>query len=299
MQLQKEKPTTSNTGKDNSSKSVLAQFNINRPIPKLNTQPTTEQFSIDFQLAKYKKFIDTFNVENVSLALMPRDQSLPKFIKQQILKGLTIIGAGSEGKVIQLEDSKDLCLKFYEVEQENFRVNLCNNLDPSPYLVNSYFHNQDYRLMDYIEGEELVDYLRDTVSITVSLSDQLKGLLDYVISQALKGIYINDISVYNIMVTPQGKPIIVDYDNIQDEYFQFPSFLNHSGMAHLARYFYQTIEDLNINKEHLIFCDLDYDKFGYDIPQGSWFEEYRQIYSKYEYNSQEVKLNEFYQIDTF
>lgn len=291
MQLQKDKPTT--------NKSALAKFNIDKSTVQIKKQPTLEQSRLQFQIAKYEKFIRDFNVEHVSLALMPRDQSLPRFIKQQILNGLKLIGAGSEGKVLQLDSAKDLCLKFYEVEQERFRVNLCKDLDPSPYLVKSYFHNQDYRLMDYVQGEELVDYLRDTVSITASLSDQLKGLLDYVISQALKGIYINDISVYNVMVTPQGKPIIVDYDNIQDEYFQFPSFLNHSGMAHLARYFYQTIEDLNINKEHLIFCDLDYDKFGYDIPQGSWFEEYRQIYSKYEYNSQEVKLNEFYQIDTF
>lgn len=191
---------------------------------------------------------------------------------------IILLGQGSEGFVITMGTDSHFCLKSFYQDVKSEQREIIISLPQSSYLATTYYIDDCHRLMEKVEGITLHDYLNQYPVIPSSLSDKLKGLVDFVLSLVTRGIYLNDLSVFNIMIRNDDSLVIVDYDNCSKDYFQLPPFLSYSGLTHLTKYLFDSISTLQISKDIFVTYDLDRD---YDDNHGqeNWLNKLEEKFS--------------------
>ncbi len=212
----------------NANREVICSNCLQRMfIPKLNvTTESIPSYSNDYLTTESISSIDNECLMSESIPSINNKYSF-RVDNYELFEKLGQGGMGSVYKAKNVKNNKIVAVKLLNPQENTDEAKIitqrfllegkiCLNLK-HPNIIHVYsmgeYHNAPYIAMEYIDGVSLLEYVqkphvKDNWKLYASLFYQLTDALHYIHSRK---IIHRDIKPSNILVTGQGKPILMDF----------------------------------------------------------------------------------------
>ncbi|MGJ7922160.1 hypothetical protein [Neobacillus sp. LXY-4] len=118
-----------------------------------------------------------------------------------------LVGRGVQGAVFKLSNKQ--CVKIYPEEKHcRWEVEALRKVQASAYFPRFYDSGANYMVMEYIEGTNLKDYLKEKGTIPIEITKQIIAL-----QKEMKSLNFTDYDIYlrHYIVTNNGTIKVIDH----------------------------------------------------------------------------------------